>query len=98
MKGPEYGAIGATFKTVRMMQAICLIAIIGMTANFISEMVQSQQTPPSVLVGTLSVVSSILFIWYSLQLLINYPTDMHSGSLLRNHLCSPYGRQSPFPH
>lgn len=62
MKGPDYGALGATFKTVRMMQAICLIAIIGMTANFISEMVQSQQTPPSVLIGTLSVVCLISFL------------------------------------
>jgi hypothetical protein len=39
------------------MQAICLISIIGMTANFIAEMVASNQSPPRVLIGTLSVVS-----------------------------------------
>ena len=53
-----YGALGATFKIVRVLQAISLIAIIGMTANFISQMVQSNATPPKVLVGTLSVVSN----------------------------------------
>lgn len=57
MAGPQYGAIGMTFKVVRALQAICLIAIIGMTANFISQMVSSNTTPPDVLVGTLSVVS-----------------------------------------
>jgi len=58
MAGPNYGAMGATFKIVRVLQAASLIAIIGMTANFISEMVSDKQTPPKVLVGTLSVVSS----------------------------------------
>ena len=57
MAGPNYGALGATFKCVRGLEAVCLIAIIGMTANFISMMVTSSQTPPSVLIGTLSVVS-----------------------------------------
>ena len=57
MAGPNYGALGATFKIVRILQAISMIAIIGMTANFISEMVSSNQTPPDVLIGTLSVVS-----------------------------------------
>jgi hypothetical protein len=47
-----------TFTVVRGMQAVCLISIIGMTANFISEMVSADNTPPSVLIGTLSVVSS----------------------------------------
>lgn len=43
------------FTAVRGMQALALITIIGMTANFISEMVQSSESPPHVLVGTLSV-------------------------------------------
>jgi hypothetical protein len=37
------------------MQAVSLIAIIGMTANFIAEMVSANQSPPHVLIGTLSV-------------------------------------------
>ena len=57
MAGPDYGALGATFKSVRVLQVISLISIIGMTANFISEMVNSNKTPPQVLIGTLSVVS-----------------------------------------
>ena len=57
MPMPNHGALGATFTVVRGMQAVSLIAIIGMTANFISEMVSANNTPPNVLVGTLSVVS-----------------------------------------
>jgi hypothetical protein len=57
MAGPDYGALGATFKVTRALQAVSMIAIIGMTANFISEMVSSNATPPNVLIGTLSVVS-----------------------------------------
>ena len=48
-----------TFTVVRGMQAVCLISIIGMTANFISEMVSADNVPPSVLIGTLSVVSFV---------------------------------------
>lgn len=56
MQGPAFGALGATFTVVRGMQAISLISIIGMTANFIAEMVSVNQSPPHVLIGTLSVV------------------------------------------
>ena len=59
MAGPDYGALGATFKIVRVLQAISMIAMIGMTANFISQMVSSTQTPSDVLIGTLSVVCPI---------------------------------------
>ena len=61
MAGPHYGALGATFKITRILQAVSLITIIGMSANFISEMVNNNSTPPKVLVGTLSVVSSTAF-------------------------------------
>ena len=56
MAGPAFGALGATFKIVRALQAVSLIAIIGMAANFIADMVQNNQSPSDVLVGTLSVV------------------------------------------
>lgn len=55
MAGQQHGALGATFTVVRAMEVACLIAIIGMTANFIAEMVASNQAPPHVLIGTLSV-------------------------------------------
>jgi hypothetical protein len=58
MSAPKFGALGATFTVVRAMEAVCLISIIGMTANFIAEMVSSNQSPPHVLIGTLSVVRS----------------------------------------
>jgi len=58
MPAPNDGALGATFTVMRGMQVVCLIAIIGMTANFVSQIVAVNNTPPSVLVGTLSVVSS----------------------------------------
>lgn len=57
MPAPNYGALGMTFSAVRGLQAVSLIAIIGMTANFISDMVSSSTAPPRILVGTLSVVS-----------------------------------------
>jgi hypothetical protein len=56
MAGPDYGALGATFKATRALQAVSMIAIIGMAANFIAEMVSSNVAPPNVLIGTLSVV------------------------------------------
>ncbi|KUJ24309.1 uncharacterized protein LY89DRAFT_663060 [Mollisia scopiformis] len=55
MPGPAFGALGATFTVVRGMEAVSLVAIIGMTANFIAEMVSVNQSPPHVLIGTLSV-------------------------------------------
>ena len=58
MAGPAFGALGATFKIARILQAVSLIAIIGMAANFISDMVQNNNTPSDVVVGTLSVVCS----------------------------------------
>jgi len=78
------GALGATFLGVRIFQAMSLIAIIGMTANFISEMVSSSATPPNVLVGVISVtciavlyciITIILFIDNILPLLLNTVMD-----------------------
>ena len=57
MGGPDFGALGATFKICRALQAVSLIAVIGMTANFVAEVVSANKTPPAVLIGTLSVVS-----------------------------------------
>lgn len=59
MPGPNYGALGMTFTVVRGMQAISLISVIGMTANFIAQMVSANTAPPNVLIGTLSVVSTL---------------------------------------
>lgn len=56
MAGPDHGALGSTFKIARILQAVSLIAIIGMAANFVSQIVSSNNQPSNVLVGTLSVV------------------------------------------
>jgi hypothetical protein len=58
MPARQHGALGLTFTVMRAMQGVALISIIGMTANFISEMVSATLVPPPVLVATLSVVSS----------------------------------------
>ncbi|TAQ87471.1 hypothetical protein B7494_g4204 [Chlorociboria aeruginascens] len=62
--GPnDKGALGATFTVVRAMQFICIISIIGMTSNFIAQMIKVDQSPPAVLIGTLSVVCiAVLYI------------------------------------
>lgn len=81
---PKYGALGATFTIVRGLQAVSLISIIGMTANFISEMVTNNTSPPNVLVGTLSVtciavlycaITFILYLDSILPFLINAGMD-----------------------
>lgn len=53
---PRYGALGATFQLARVFQICSLIAVIGMTAKFISSIVSNDATPPNILIGTISVV------------------------------------------
>ncbi|KAL9030440.1 MAG: hypothetical protein Q9196_001445 [Gyalolechia fulgens] len=87
MAGPD-GALGATFKVVRILQALSLIAVIGMAANFISQMVQHNNAPSDVLVGTLSVVSRP----ESVEFLIAWTRakcpnlDLRSCAVLRHYL------------
>jgi hypothetical protein len=56
----NYGALGATFQLARPFQGISLIAIIGMTANFIAEIVNNNATPPNVFIGTITVVCHLI--------------------------------------
>ena len=86
MAGPDYGALGATFKIVRLLQVISLLGCIGMAANFISEMVSQDNSPSEELVGTLSVVGILLHF-------DNIETnacilDLHRHPVLRHH-CHP---------
>ncbi|KAJ5224973.1 hypothetical protein N7468_006198 [Penicillium chermesinum] len=66
----RYGALGATFQLARLFQFCSLIAIIGMVAKFIAVMVNANASPPSILIGTITVtciaviyciISAILF-------------------------------------
>ncbi|KAI1609157.1 hypothetical protein EDD37DRAFT_141333 [Exophiala viscosa] len=54
--GPDHGVLGATFKATRALQMASMLAVVGITANFISEMVSAGATPPSVIVAILSIV------------------------------------------
>lgn len=83
MAGPDYGVLGATFKICRMLQAISLLACIGMAANFVSEMITQNDTPSTELVGTLSVAS--LTISGSLERALIVSLDVHRHPLLRHH-------------
>lgn len=46
-----------TFTAMRVMQGISLLAIIGLSANFVSEAVNAGYIAPPPMVGTLVVVS-----------------------------------------
>ena len=83
MAGPDYGALGATFKIVRLLQVISLLGCIGMAANFISEIVSQNDSPSEELVGTLSVVGSSLSLDKAKSNCCI--VDMHRDPLLRNH-------------
>jgi len=83
--GNQYGALGATFQVVRVFQIMSMIAIIGMTANFISNIVSNNLTAPSELIGTLSVtciavlycvLTSILFLDNILSFLVSAIMDL----------------------
>jgi hypothetical protein len=44
------------FLLVRILQAICMIIVIGVTSNFVQMIVTTGMEPPKEFVGTLSVV------------------------------------------
>lgn len=83
MAGPDYGALGGTFKIVRLLQVISLLACIGMAANFISEMVSQNDSPSEELVGTLSVVGISLQPDHAKA--DSCMADLHCDPLLRDH-------------
>ena len=86
MAGPDYGALGATFKIVRLLQVISLLGCIGMAANFISQMVSQDDSPSEELVGTLSVVGVCLHLDDARADVCG--VDLHRHPLLRDH-CHP---------
>ncbi|KAL8768061.1 MAG: hypothetical protein Q9209_005604 [Squamulea sp. 1 TL-2023] len=88
MAGSDNGALGMTFKVARILQTLSLIAIIGMAAYFISQMVSQNNAPSDVLVGTLSVTCiavlycAITYILYIDNLLPFLITTGMDGMLL----------------
>ncbi|KAK3898848.1 hypothetical protein C8A05DRAFT_46937 [Staphylotrichum tortipilum] len=62
-QAPQLGALGVTFTIMRACQLASLIAIIGLCANFISEIATAEHNPPSELIGTLTVaVTAVIYI------------------------------------
>jgi hypothetical protein len=57
-QAPQLGALGVTFTALRAAQFVSLVTIIGLTANFVNEIVSVQLNAPDVLIGTLTVVSN----------------------------------------
>jgi hypothetical protein len=55
---PSYGAapLSATFLMVRVAQIISMVIILGLTGNFVNEMVMADLEPSKEIVGTLSIV------------------------------------------
>ncbi|KAI0879810.1 uncharacterized protein GGS22DRAFT_198849 [Annulohypoxylon maeteangense] len=70
-QAPQLGALGVTFTGFRAMQFVSLVAIIGMTSNFINDIVTSNRDMPDVLVGTLS-VASIATLYVSISYILYY--------------------------
>ena len=60
MPVPSYGALPLAkfFLLVRATSLIAMVAIVGMTANFVSEIVSTNLDPPREVVGALSIVST----------------------------------------
>jgi hypothetical protein len=62
-QSPQLGALGVAFNALRGLQFVSLVAVVGLTANFINGFASSQREVPDVLVGTVIVVciSPLLF-------------------------------------
>lgn len=56
---PDYGAapLAKTFMLTRILALIAMAAIVGLTANFVSEIVSSNISPPREIEATLVIVS-----------------------------------------
>ncbi|KAI1500229.1 hypothetical protein F5X99DRAFT_250996 [Biscogniauxia marginata] len=70
-QAPQLGALGVTFTCLRAMQFASLVAIVGLTANFINEIVASQREAPDVLIGTLT-VASISTLYVAISYILYY--------------------------
>ncbi|KPM36495.1 hypothetical protein AK830_g10079 [Neonectria ditissima] len=66
---PALGALGMTFTVMRGMEFVALVTIVGLTSNFISEMVMADYAAPSALIGTL-VVSCIATLYIAISYIL----------------------------
>ncbi len=58
MPVPDYGAapLAKTFMLVRGLALFAMVCIVGLTANFVAEIVSTNVDPPREIVGTLTIV------------------------------------------
>ncbi|KAL2016808.1 hypothetical protein VTK56DRAFT_2977 [Thermocarpiscus australiensis] len=73
-QAPQLGALGVTFGIMRACQFASLIAVIGLCANFISEIATAEHNPPSELIGALTV--SVIAVVYVVITYILYYDNM----------------------
>lgn len=59
MAVPDYGAapLAKFFLLVRILSLIAMVCIVGITANFVSQIVSTNVDPPREVVATLAIVS-----------------------------------------
>jgi hypothetical protein len=78
MQIPSYGAhpLSLTFLSVRIAQLISMMAIIGLTGNFINEMVMANFAPSNEIVGTISITSIV-----ALYTLVTIPFYMSNANM-----------------
>ncbi|TGJ82053.1 hypothetical protein E0Z10_g6723 [Xylaria hypoxylon] len=70
-QAPQLGALGVTFTALRALQFLSLVAVVGLTANFINEFASSQREVPDVLVGTIT-VTSISALYVAISYILYY--------------------------
>ncbi|KAI8628992.1 hypothetical protein F5Y19DRAFT_103690 [Xylariaceae sp. FL1651] len=70
-QSPQLGALGVTFTALRGLQFVSLVAIVGLTANFINEFASTQREVPDVLVGTVT-VTSISTLYVAISYILYY--------------------------
>ena len=61
MQFPSYGAapLAGTFLISRVLQIVCMIVIIGLTANFVNSITTGGIDPPQEIVGALTMVRAM---------------------------------------
>ncbi|KAI3334098.1 hypothetical protein F4824DRAFT_225001 [Ustulina deusta] len=70
-QSPQLGALGVTFTSLRALQFLSLVTVVGLTANFINEFASSQRDVPDVLVGTIT-VTSISTLYVAISYILYY--------------------------
>ncbi|KAJ8118451.1 hypothetical protein ONZ43_g3990 [Nemania bipapillata] len=70
-QSPQLGALGVTFTALRALQFLSLVAIVGLTANFVNEFASSDLQVPDVLVGTIT-VTSISTLYVAISYILYY--------------------------